>query len=204
VLKTSVISVLGKEHVMVVSSMKESIKREGIEWVKAFALGLIIFAFIRVFFFSNYVVEGESMLPTLEEGNKVVVNKFGDEINELERFDVIVFHANEEEDFVKRVIGLPGDKIEYREDRLYVNGEKVYEPFLKQYREKSLGGYLTGDFTLEDLTGFEKVPEGKLFVLGDNRLGSWDSRQFGFISVDQVVGKVNLRYWPLEEMDVSF
>lgn len=184
--------------------MEESIKREGIEWIKAFALGIIIFAFIRIFFFSNYVVEGESMLPTLEEGNKVVVNKFGDELDELERFDVIVFHANEEEDFVKRVIGLPGDKIEYREDRLYVNGKKVYEPFLKQYREESLGGYLTGDFTLEDLTGEERVPEGKLFVLGDNRLGSWDSRQFGFISVDQVVGQVNLRYWPLEEMDVTF
>jgi signal peptidase I len=184
--------------------MKESIKKEGIEWIKAFALGIIIFAFIRIFFFLNYVVEGESMLPTLEEGNKVVVNKFGDDVDELERFDVIVFHANEKEDFVKRVIGLPGEKIEYREDRLYVNGKKVYEPFLKQYREESLGGYLTGDFTLEDLTGVKRVPEGKLFVLGDNRLGSWDSRQFGFISIDQVVGKVNLRYWPLEEMAVTF
>lgn len=184
--------------------VKETIKKEGIEWIKAFALGIIIFAFIRIFFFSNYVVEGESMLPTLEEGNKVVVNKFGDDVDELERFDVIVFHANKKEDFVKRVIGLPGEKIEYREDRLYVNGKKVYEPFLKQYREESLGGYLTGDFTLEDLTGVKRVPEGKLFVLGDNRLGSWDSRQFGFISVDQVVGKVNLRYWPLEEMAVTF
>jgi signal peptidase I len=184
--------------------MRESLKQEGIQWVKAFALGMVIFVFIRIFFFSNYVVEGESMLPTLEEGNKVVVNKLGYETSDLERFDVVVFHANEKEDFVKRIIGLPGDKIEYREDRLFVNGRKVYEPFLKQYREKAIGGYLTGDFSLEDLTGEEKVPEGKLFVLGDNRLGSWDSRQFGFISVDQVVGKVNLRYWPIEEMDVSF
>jgi signal peptidase I len=184
--------------------MSETVKKEGIEWIKAFAMGMIIFVFIRIFFFSNYVVEGESMLPTLEEGNKVVVNKLGYDTSDLERFDVIVFHANEKEDFVKRVIGLPGDKIEYREDRLFVNDEKVYEPFLKQYREKSLGGYLTGDFTLEDLTGVERVPEGKLFVLGDNRLGSWDSRQFGFINADQVVGKVNLRYWPLEEVDISF
>jgi signal peptidase I len=184
--------------------MSETVKKEGIEWIKAFALGMIIFVFIRIFFFSNYVVEGESMLPTLEEGNKVVVNKLGYDTSDLERFDVIVFHANEKEDFVKRVIGLPGDKIEYREDRLFVNDEKVYEPFLTQYREKSLGGYLTGDFTLEDLTGVERVPEGKLFVLGDNRLGSWDSRQFGFINFDQVVGKVNLRYWPLEEVDISF
>ena len=184
--------------------MRDSIKREGIEWIKAFALGMIIFVFIRVFFFSNYVVEGESMLPTLEEGNKVVVNKLGYETSDLERFDVIVFHANEKEDFVKRIIGLPGEEIEYREDQLFVNGEKVHEPFLTQYRDEVLGGYLTGDFTLEDLTGFERVPKGKLFVLGDNRLGSWDSRQFGFVSADQVVGKVNLRYWPLKEMDISF
>jgi len=184
--------------------MIQLMKREGLEWIKAFALGMIIFVFIRIFFFSNYVVEGESMLPTLEDGNKVVVNKLGYETEDLERFDVIVFHANEEEDYVKRVIGLPGEKVEYREDMLFINGKKVNEPFLKQYREQSPGGYLTGDFTIEDLTGVERVPEGKLFVLGDNRLGSWDSRQFGFISEDQVVGKVNLRYWPLEEMDVSF
>ncbi|MBT2659958.1 signal peptidase I [Bacillus sp. ISL-45] len=184
--------------------MIQIMKREGLEWIKAFALGMIIFVFIRIFFFSNYVVEGESMLPTLEDGNKVVVNKLGYETEDLERFDVIVFHANEEEDFVKRVIGLPGEKVEYREDMLFIDGKKVNEPFLKQYREQSPGGYLTGDFTIEDLTGVERVPEGKLFVLGDNRLGSWDSRQFGFISEDQVVGKVNLRYWPLEEMDVSF
>jgi signal peptidase I len=184
--------------------MIQVMKREGLEWIKAFALGMIIFVFIRIFFFSNYVVEGESMLPTLEDGNKVVVNKLGYETEDLERFDVIVFHANEEEDYVKRVIGLPGEKVEYREDMLFINGKKVNEPFLKQYREQSPGGYLTGDFTIEDLTGVERVPEGKLFVLGDNRLGSWDSRQFGFISEDQVVGKVNLRYWPLEEMDVSF
>jgi signal peptidase I len=184
--------------------MKEIVKREGLEWIKAFALGMIIFIFIRIFFFSNYVVEGESMLPTLEDGNKVVVNKLGYETEDLERFDVIVFHANDEEDFVKRVIGLPGDKVEYREDILFINGKQVKEAFLTHYREQSPGGYLTGDFTLEDLTGVERVPEGKLFVLGDNRLGSWDSRQFGFISEEQIVGKVNLRYWPLEEMDISF
>ena len=183
--------------------MKESVKKEGAEWIKAFALGMVIFVFIRIFFFSNYVVEGESMLPTLEEGNKVVVNKLGYETSDLDRFDVIVFHANEEEDFVKRIIGLPGDKIEYREDVLFVNDKKVSEPFLKQYRQDSPGGYLTGDFTIEDLTGSARVPEGKLFVLGDNRLGSWDSRQFGFISAEEVVGKVNLRYWPLKEMEIG-
>lgn len=184
--------------------MKEAIKKEGMEWLKAFAIGIIIFIFIRAFFFSNYVVEGESMMPTLEDGNKLIVNKIGYQVGDLNRFDVIVFHHNEEEDFVKRIIGLPGDKIEYRDDYLYINGEKVAEPYLDKYRKQIAAGKLTGDFTLKEITGEEIVPEGKLFVLGDNRKKSWDGRQFGFINAEQVVGKVNLRYWPLEEMDISF
>ncbi len=184
--------------------MKMEWKKEGMEWFKAFAIGIIIFAFIRTFFFSNYIVEGQSMMPTLQEGNKLVVNKLGYQVGELHRFDVIVFHANEKEDFVKRIIGLPGDKIEYRNDHLYINGHKFAEPFLEQYKQKSPGVKLTGDFSLKEITGENKVPEGKVFVLGDNRLGSWDSRHFGFISDHQVVGKVDLRYWPLNEMDVNF
>jgi signal peptidase I len=184
--------------------MKIEWKKEGMEWVKAFAIGIIIFAFIRTFFFSNYVVEGESMMPTLQDGNKLVVNKLGYQVGELNRFDVIVFHANEKEDFVKRIIGLPGDKIEYRDDRLYINGQKYEEPFLKVYKQKSPGIRITGDFSLKEITGENTVPDGKLIVLGDNRLGSWDSRQFGFISASQVVGKVDLRYWPLDAMDVHF
>lgn len=184
--------------------MKAELRKEGVDWLKALALGLIIFVFIRTFFFSNYVVEGESMLPTLEEGNKLVVNKIGFEASDLQRFDVIVFHANEKEDYVKRIIGLPGDKISYQDDKLYINGKKIEEPFLEKYREKVLAGALTGDFTLEEVAGQQIIPKGKVFVLGDNRRGSWDSRHFGLISIDQVVGKVNLRYWPLDEMDVSF
>lgn len=184
--------------------MKEGLRKEGAEWLKAFAIGIIIFAFIRTFFFSNYVVEGESMMPTLQDGNKLIVNKIGYQVSDLKRFDVIVFHHNDEEDFVKRIIGMPGDEIAYRNDELFINGKKVDEPYLDKYRKEISGGKLTGDFTLLEMTGTETVPEGKLFVMGDNRLGSWDSRHFGFISVSQVVGKVNLRYWPLDEMDASF
>src|SRR3954470_24250563 len=104
--------------------MKIEWKKEGLEWIKAFAIGIIIFAFIRTFFFSNYIVEGESMMPTLQDGNKLVVNKIGFQIGELNRFDVIVFHANQEEDYIKRIIGLPGDTVDYRNDVLYLNGKK--------------------------------------------------------------------------------
>jgi signal peptidase I len=182
----------------------EEWRKEGFEWLKAFGIGFIIFAFVRTFFFSNYIVEGHSMMPTLEEGNKLVVGKLGYEAEDLSRFDIIVFHANEEEDFVKRIIGLPGDKIEYKNDQLWINGKRVDEPYLDLYRKKVLGNKLTGDFTLEERTGEVTVPKDHLFVMGDNRLGSWDSRHFGFISEDQVVGKVNLRYWPIDELETEF
>ncbi|WP_080847399.1 signal peptidase I [Cytobacillus gottheilii] len=183
--------------------MKEELRKESAEWLKALAIGVIIFAFIRTFFLSNYVVEGESMMPTLEDGNKLIVNKIGYQISDFDRFDVIVFHHNDKEDFVKRVIGLPGDKVEYHHEFLYVNDERIEEPFLESYKEANPFGHLTGDFTLEEITGSEVVPEGKLFVMGDNRGGSWDGRHFGFISIEQVVGKVDVKYWPLNELDAS-
>lgn len=184
--------------------MSEELKKEGIEWVKAIGIGLVIFVFIRTFFISNYVVDGESMMPTLQDGNKLIVNKIGYQIGDFDRFDVIVFHANQKEDYVKRVIGLPGDTIEYQDDVLLINGKKVDEPYLEWHRNQAFSHKFTEDFSLVEKTGMEVVPEGKLFVLGDNRLGSYDSRQFGFISVDRVVGKVNLRYWPLDHLDISF
>ncbi len=184
--------------------MKRFWKSPDVRWLKMIAAGIIVAASARIFFFSSYVVEGESMLPTLQEGNKLVVNRIGFEPEKLERFDIIVFHANEKEDYVKRVIGLPGDEIMYEDDHLYINHTIVEEPFLDVYRTRIFSGMLTGNFTLKDLTGKKKVPEGQLFVLGDNRHGSWDSRHFGFIPIDQVVGKVNLRYWPLDELVISF
>jgi signal peptidase I len=184
--------------------LKEELKREGLEWVKALGIGLIIFVVIRTFLFSNYVVEGESMMPTLQDGNKLVVNKIGYQIGELQHFDVIVFHANEEEDYVKRVIGLPGDTVEYKDDKLYINGKYYEEPYLDKYKKQTINDKLTGDFTLKEITGEKTVPDGKVFVLGDNRRGSMDSRYFGFIDEEEVVGKVNLRYWPLSEWGVQF
>ena len=184
--------------------MRDSIKQESVEWIKALGIGLIIFVVIRTFLFSNYIVEGESMMPTLEDGNKLVVNKIGYQVGELHRFDVVVFHANEEEDYVKRIIGLPGDTVEYKDDKLYINGEYQEEPYLEKYKKEMVGTKLTGDFTVEEITGKQTVPKGKVFVLGDNRRSSMDSRYFGFVNQEQIVGKVNLRYWPLNEFDVKF
>ncbi|WP_042224587.1 signal peptidase I [Oceanobacillus manasiensis] len=158
---------------------------------------------LRSLLFASYVVDGESMQPTLHDGNLLMVNKVIYDLTQAERFDVIVFHANEEDDYVKRVVGLPGDKISYRDDKLHVNDEYVEEPFLEPYVRASDSKPYTADFTLEEKTGEKEVPEGKLFVLGDNRQDSLDSRSFGFISQDQLVGKVDIKYWPLNKTSIS-
>ena len=113
--------------------MKAELKKEGKEWLKATVIAIVLLIFIRAFFITSYVVEGGSMFPTLEDGNKLIVNKFIYRISDLERFDVIVFHANKHADYVKRVIGLPGDTVEYKNEQLYINGELYEEPYLGTY-----------------------------------------------------------------------
>src|SRR5699024_7883073 len=101
--------------------------------IKIFVVFSVVFIILilaysfRSFLFDSYVVDGESMEPTLEDGYNLMVNKFTYDVGEVERFDVIVFHKNAEDDYVKRVIGLPGDSIEYKNDRLFVNGEHIKE-----------------------------------------------------------------------------
>lgn len=160
---------------------------------------LLAYSF-RSFLFDNYVVDGESMEPTLEDGYNLMVNKFIYDVADVDRFDVIVFHKNVKDDYVKRVIGLPGDSIEYENSQLFVNGEHIKEDFLES---DALSKYdtETKDFTLNEITGEKKVPEGKLFVLGDNRTNSLDSRKFGFISQKQIVGKVDASYQTLADLE---
>ncbi|MDX8045745.1 signal peptidase I [Gracilibacillus sp. S3-1-1] len=168
---------------------------------------IVIFAslltiFFRSYLFASYAVNGKSMEPTLYDGNLLMVNKMVYDMMDINRFDVIVFHANETEDYVKRVIGIPGDEITYSDDVLYVNDEPVDEPYLEPYREQV--ERLTEDLTLEDLTGETTVPEGQLFVLGDNRTKSYDSRDIGFVDQGSVVGKVDIRYWPVSDINFTF
>jgi signal peptidase I len=177
-------------------------KREAFEWLKALAIAVIIAIVIRSFIFTNYIVEGQSMMPTLQDGNRLIVNKIDYDITKPHRFDIIVFHATPTDDYVKRVIGLPGDTIEYKNDVLYINGKKVDEPYLKPYKEQLVSGLLTENFTLKEITGVERVPKGKVFVMGDNRRNSVDSRRFGFVDMNQIVGKVDLRYWPFSEFNM--
>lgn len=179
---------------------KESIK----EWTKAIFIAVAVALIVRTFIIAPIVVDGESMDNTLHDRDRMIVSK----LSGIERFDIVVFHANEKQDYIKRVIGLPGDKIEYRHDELYINGEKYEEPYLeekkKEHYEMYGGGMVfTDNFTLKGTWNYEEVPEGTLFVLGDNRPNSKDSRHIGFIPIDNVVGEAKAIYWPLERFDLS-
>ncbi|PGA17931.1 signal peptidase I [Bacillus pseudomycoides] len=180
--------------------MEKSKKKEIVSWVKTIGITLGIALIVRGILFTPSLVQGESMMPTLENNERVLVNKIGFNVQGLNRFDIIVFHGKEGYDLVKRVISLPGDTIEYKNDVLYVNGKAVDEPYLADYKAEVSKGKLTPDFTLEQKTGKTKVPEGQVFVLGDNRQVSKDSRMFGCISEDQIVGKGEAVFWPLQQV----
>ncbi|HZG72962.1 MAG TPA: signal peptidase I [Chondromyces sp.] len=173
-------------------------KNELISWLKSFVFAFAFVFVIQHFFFVPTIVQGESMMPTFQDGNGLIVSK----ISEIERFDKIVFHApDSEKNYIKRVIGLPGDKVSMEDDTLYINGRSYEEPYLEE-NKKSLFplSNLTGDFTLEELTGEKNVPDGYLFVLGDNRLKSKDSRHFGFIPIKSVIGTAEVQVWPLNQV----
>lgn len=177
--------------------MREETKNEIYSWIKSLAFAFILAFLCRSFLFSPTTVHGESMEPTFQDQDRLIISKTA----KIERFDMIVFDAPDaDEHYVKRVIGLPGDSVEVKDDILYINGKAMEEPYLKENKEKSVLSKLTGDFTLEEMTGKAKVPNGYYFVMGDNRLYSKDSRYFGFISEESVLGEVKFRYYPLEEM----
>lgn len=158
-----------------------------------------IFMLIQHFLFALVSVDGQSMAPTLEHNDRLVLNK----VSSIDRFDIVVFPAPDdpEKKYIKRVIGIPGDEIEYREDVLYLNGEQVDEPYLDHFQqEEYFSSYITGNFSLQSLYGTQTVPDGQYFVLGDNRLNSRDSRSFGFIDGELIDGETQIQLWPLDEI----
>lgn len=176
-------------------------KNELWEWSKALLIAFGIAAIIRFFLFTPIVVDGESMMPTLKNGDRMVVNKIGYMVGEPHRFDIVVFHAPEQKNYIKRVIGLPGDRVEYKNDQLYINGKAIPEPYLDQYKSEITEGSLTDDFTLaETAAQVDKIPEGYIFVMGDNRRYSKDSRLIGLVAIDEIIGNTNLVFWPFDEI----
>jgi len=169
-------------------------KNELWEWTKALLIAAALAGFIRYFLFTPIIVDGSSMRPTLNDNDRMIVNKLSYMLGEPDRFDIIVFHAPEKKDYIKRVIGLPGETIEYKNDTLYINGKKYDEPYLDEIK-KETDGPLTESFTV-------KVPENHLFVMGDNRRHSRDSRHIGAIPMDDVLGETSFVYWPYSQIRI--
>ncbi|KAB2334525.1 signal peptidase I [Cytobacillus depressus] len=174
--------------------MTENTKKEVFSWIKSLAFAFIVAFICREFLFLPTTVFGESMSPTFQDQERVVISKTA----AIERFDVVVFDAPDVagKKYIKRVIGLPGDRIEMRDDVLYINGKAFEESYLKENKEGNPLNRLTGDFLLQE------VPKDSLFVMGDNRLNSKDSRHFGFIPINSVIGEVKFRFYPFQAIGI--
>ncbi len=171
-------------------------KTELQDWIKSFLMIGGLTAFVYVFIMAPYVVEGRSMEATLHDQERVIVNKAIYYLTKPQKGDIVIIHPTRDENWIKRVVAEAGDTVEAKNDQLYVNGQPVEETYLSVNKQKaaSSGIRLTQDF------GPVKVPEGCIFVLGDNRNHSADSRVIGPVRVDQVVGRAEVVYWPLAQI----
>lgn len=146
---------------------------------------VLIVVLIRTFLFTPAKVKGDSMNETLLDKEVIIVNKIDYTINEANRFDIVVFERENGEKLIKRVIGLPGEKVEYKDNTLYINDKEVKTPI--EFEK-------TNDFL------YEEVEDYAYFVLGDNRNNSIDSRAIGTISKDNVIGTVKLVLFPFNKI----
>jgi signal peptidase I len=147
---------------------------------------VLVFGFVRPFVVEAFWIPSASMVPTLKYGDRVLVNKFIYRFTEPERGDVIVFKSvqGDDQDLIKRVVGVPGDEITVRGGRLFVNGEPQREPYVnKKFPDRSFYAPTT-------------VPKDHVFAMGDNRANSQDSRVFGPVPKENIEGEAFLRFWP--------
>lgn len=156
-----------------------------------YILTVVVVLLVIIYVVSVQQIVGPSMVPTLNDGDIVLLNKFQYRLFKVKRNQVIALNYKQTKYMVKRVIGLPGEKIEYKDNILYINDTPYKEPFLKDS--------VTKDFSIKDL-GYETIPENMYLVLGDNRENSMDGRDFGLIKKDDILGKVSIKIWPLNNI----
>ena len=148
---------------------------------------VLVFGFVRPFVLEAFRIPSESMVPTLLVGDRVLANKFVYRLTEPERGEVVVFESvgeGDDQKLIKRVVGVAGDEVEVRNGTLLVNGEDREEP------------YLNRNLPFNDSYGPSEVPEGHVFVMGDNRANSADSRVFGPLPIENIEGEAFVRFWP--------
>lgn len=193
--------------------MKNKFLKEVLQWVEAIAIAVVLAILIRGFLFEPVIIEGTSMLNTLENKDRVILNKITLAFNEPEPGDVVVIEIeppyfnvlkflNKSDlaqkllptltgaDYIKRVIAVEGDIVDIIDGFVYVNGEMIDEPYVK---ESGVTRSLTLAMPYE-------VEEGKLFVMGDNRTASRDSRTIGTIDREQIIGIAGYRIWPINKL----
>ncbi|WP_338556720.1 signal peptidase I [Paenibacillus sp. KS-LC4] len=178
--------------------------KETVEWIKALAIAVVLVVLIRSFLFAPFMVEGESMLPNFETGERLIVNKILYKFREPDRGEVVVFHVPQQgRDFIKRVIGLPGDTIRVQGDDVFINDVKLEETYIADaIKQAHANGQLynnESDFPNERITE-AIVPEDTIFAMGDNRSNSQDSRALGYISDKELVGRAEVIFWPLNKI----
>jgi signal peptidase I len=174
-----------------------------LEIVETLVLTLVIFFVIQTFVAQPYQVKQQSMERTLEPGQYVLVDKLTPRIDPYKRGDIVVFKPPpdwvqpDNTPFIKRVIGIGGDTVEVRDDgKVYVNDIAISEPYL--YAADGVPQPTDADPDLNSWT----IPPGELFLMGDHRDNSADSRAFGSVPVDNVIGRAWLRYWPIDTFGI--
>lgn len=159
---------------------KELVKKNYIKEFLPYFIVILVVIFIKIFVFSPIRVNGASMNPTLNDKDIMILDEISYRFSEIERFNIVVV-KEENEYLIKRIIGLPGEKIEYKDNKLYIDGKYVKEDF--KHME-------TMDFSIT-------LGEDEYFIMGDNRTNSTDSRIFGPISRDEIIGKTSLTILPI-------
>lgn len=158
-------------------------------------IALAIFVIIYLFLFQPHQVRGNSMYPNFHDGEYLLTDKISYRFSQPKRGDVIIFKAprNEEYEYIKRVVGLPGERIKISQGKIFVNDQAINEFYLASEYQTRGGAFWPENQTLV-------VGENKYFVLGDNRSHSSDSRDWGPVPQENIIGKAWFRYWPLKNM----
>jgi signal peptidase I len=178
-----------EEEDLELEDVTSSVTRNILEWAVVLVGAVLVALLLRASLFQAFWIPSESMETTLLISDRVLVNKVSYRLHDIHRGDIVVFARPDEQpgeirDLIKRVIGLPGDTIEARENAVYIDGNRLIEPYLDD-------GTVTSDF------GPTVVSEGHIFVMGDNRDESYDSRIFGAVPEDRVIGRAFVLFWPL-------
>lgn len=168
-------------------------RRWVLEWLTVIAGALLVALVVKVLFFQAFVIPSGSMIPTLQIGDRVLVNKLTYDREDMKRGDIVVFRRpvaavnqvdpSDDSDLIKRLMGLPGETLEGREDGIYVNNVKIEQPWLPEGTPVAIFGPVT-------------LADNEIFMMGDNRGASSDSRVFGPVNIDLVVGEALIRVWP--------